>query len=76
MVVLFATGGKRRRAGDTLNTAWLRCGKMGRLKSRIREAIFMKVIDIRSDTITLPTEEMRQAMYRAELGDDCYEQRN
>jgi len=32
----------------------------------------MKVIDLRSDTITLPTEEMRQAMYYAELGDDVY----
>ena len=32
----------------------------------------MKAIDLRSDTITLPTEEMRQAMYRAELGDDVF----
>jgi len=32
----------------------------------------MKIIDMRSDTITLPTEEMRQAMYEAELGDDVY----
>jgi len=30
----------------------------------------MKVIDLRSDTVTLPTEEMRQAMYEAKLGDD------
>lgn len=30
----------------------------------------MKVIDIRSDTVTKPTEEMRMAMYRAEVGDD------
>lgn len=29
-------------------------------------------IDLRSDTLTLPTEAMRQAMYRAELGDDVY----
>src|SRR5690349_25081217 len=28
------------------------------------------MIDLRSDTITLPTEEMREAMHRAELGDD------
>jgi threonine aldolase len=28
------------------------------------------MIDLRSDTITLPTEEMREAMQRAELGDD------
>ena len=32
----------------------------------------MKIIDMRSDTITLPTEKMRQAMYQAELGDDVY----
>ncbi len=32
----------------------------------------MKVVDLRSDTVTLPTDEMRQAMYQAELGDDDY----
>jgi len=32
----------------------------------------MKVIDLRSDTVTLPTPAMREAMYRAELGDDVY----
>lgn len=32
----------------------------------------MKVIDLRSDTITLPTEEMRRAMYDAEVGDDVF----
>jgi len=32
----------------------------------------MKIIDLRSDTVTLPTKEMRQAMYEAELGDDFY----
>jgi len=32
----------------------------------------MKSIDLRSDTVTLPTPEMREAMYRAELGDDGY----
>ena len=30
----------------------------------------MKIIDIRSDTVTKPTEEMRMAMYKAEVGDD------
>ena len=30
------------------------------------------VIDIRSDTVTLPTKEMRQAMAEAEVGDDVY----
>jgi len=30
----------------------------------------LKTIDLRSDTVTLPTPSMREAMYRAELGDD------
>lgn len=30
----------------------------------------MDVIDLRSDTVTLPSPAMREAMYRAELGDD------
>jgi threonine aldolase len=32
----------------------------------------MKVVDLRSDTVTKPSPEMRQAMYEAELGDDVY----
>jgi len=32
----------------------------------------MNSIDLRSDTITLPTEEMRRAMYEAEVGDDVH----
>ena len=32
----------------------------------------VRVIDIRSDTVTLPTKEMRQAMTEAEVGDDVY----
>jgi threonine aldolase len=32
----------------------------------------MKWIDLRSDTVTLPTEKMRTAMGRAQLGDDVY----
>jgi len=32
----------------------------------------VKIIDMRSDTIALPTEKMRRAMYEAELGDDVY----
>ena len=32
----------------------------------------MKWIDLRSDTVTLPTEKMRKAMAEAELGDDVY----
>jgi threonine aldolase len=32
----------------------------------------MKTIDLRSDTITLPTPAMREAIYKAELGDDVF----
>ncbi|MCH8118825.1 MAG: low-specificity L-threonine aldolase [Planctomycetes bacterium] len=32
----------------------------------------MKTIDLRSDTVTLPTPTMREAIYRAELGDDVF----
>jgi len=32
----------------------------------------MKLIDLRSDTVTKPTPEMRRAMYEAEVGDDVY----
>ena len=32
----------------------------------------MKRYDLRSDTITKPTDEMRKAMYQAEVGDDVY----
>jgi threonine aldolase len=30
------------------------------------------LIDLRSDTVTMPTAAMREAMYRAEVGDDVY----
>ena len=30
------------------------------------------VVDLRSDTVTLPTAEMRRAMAEAEVGDDVY----
>ena len=32
----------------------------------------MKIIDLRSDTVTHPTEEMRRAMYESRVGDDIY----
>ena len=32
----------------------------------------MRRVDLRSDTVTLPTDEMREAIARAELGDDGY----
>lgn len=32
----------------------------------------MKIVDLRSDTVTFPTDEMRKAIYQAELGDDVF----
>jgi len=32
----------------------------------------MREVDLRSDTVTKPTPDMRQAMYEAEVGDDVY----
>ena len=32
----------------------------------------MKYIDLRSDTVTTPTKEMRQAMFEAPVGDDVF----
>ena len=32
----------------------------------------MKIIDMRSDTVTKPTPEMREAMAKAEVGDDVF----
>ncbi len=32
----------------------------------------MEIIDLRSDTVTIPTPEMREAMFKAEVGDDVY----
>ena len=34
----------------------------------------MKIIDLRSDTVTHPTDAMRQAMFEAEVGDDVFEE--
>jgi threonine aldolase len=42
------------------------------VKTSTEKVAIMKIIDLRSDTITLPTEEMRRAMYEAELGDDVH----
>lgn len=33
----------------------------------------MRIVDLRSDTLTLPTEDMRQSMAEAQLGDDSYD---
>lgn len=44
----------------------LKCNK----NTYIERKIYM--IDLRSDTVTRPTEEMRRAAYEAEVGDDVY----
>jgi len=42
--------------------------------STFKEKINLKKIDLRSDTVTLPTDEMREAMNNAEVGDDVYQE--
>lgn len=42
------------------------------LARRLLESSDMKTIDLRSDTVTRPTEAMRRAMATAEVGDDVY----
>lgn len=42
------------------------------LVSACAEGKQMSMIDLRSDTVTKPTKEMRSAMYNAEVGDDGY----
>ena len=34
----------------------------------------MKVFDLRSDTVTLPSPKIRQAIFDAELGDDVFQE--
>ena len=42
------------------------------MPDKLTENIFMKIIDLRSDTITRPDEGMRRAMAQAEVGDDVF----
>ncbi len=44
----------------------------GYICQRGPEKKHMKIIDLRSDTVTLPTPAMREAIYHAELGDDVF----
>ena len=42
--------------------------------SNLNKIFNRKKIDLRSDTVTLPTDEMRDAMSNAEVGDDVYQE--
>jgi len=42
--------------------------------SSLNKIFNRKKIDLRSDTVTLPTDEMREAMSNAEVGDDVYQE--
>ena len=41
---------------------------------KLNKRINLKKIDLRSDTVTLPTDEMRDAMNNAKVGDDVYQE--
>ena len=43
-----------------------------RTESSAQFVRLLSVIDLRSDTVTKPTEQMRQAMLAAPVGDDVY----
>src|SRR5256712_13163611 len=46
---------------------------MGQARRAAAAATLMHdIVDLRSDTLTLPTPEMREAMARAEVGDDVW----
>ncbi len=50
-----------------------RCYTSGRIDPAFDDGEFcMRTIDLRSDTVTLPTPEMRRAIAEAPLGDDVY----
>src|ERR671937_2239359 len=38
----------------------------------LRTVSTVRVVDLRSDTLTMPSPEMRRAMHEAELGDDVF----
>ena len=46
---------------------------IGKEREKIVEHLY-KRFDFRSDTVTVPTQEMREAMYKAEVGDDVLEE--
>lgn len=47
-------------------------GRTSALERLLLESSGMKTIDLRSDTVTQPTDAMRKAMASAEVGDDVY----
>ena len=42
------------------------------VKHYLEDVFMMRKIDLRSDTVTQPSPQMREAMMRAELGDDVF----
>jgi len=60
---------------QTIQFFRLRLESLGAIDVRVGdkiEEVEDKMIDLRSDTVTQPTEAMRLAMSRAEVGDDVY----
>ncbi len=45
---------------------------MYNIPNKLYGGVLLKYIDLRSDTVTMPTEEMRKAMAEAVVGDDVY----
>jgi threonine aldolase len=45
---------------------------MGNSMTRKQTIFHIQVVDLRSDTVSKPTQEMRKAMFEAVVGDDVY----
>lgn len=61
------------RAGCVGDLKLVAKGKFGALyENEAAKLPSRRVIDVRSDTVTKPTQEMRLAMFEAEVGDDVY----
>ena len=54
------------------NNGFIRCCYYANMSSETVSKPY--VIDLRSDTATKPTKEMRDAMTSAKLGDDCFKE--
>ena len=62
----------RKMAAETINDHDCPLAKRQKSVDTIDNSECTRLIDVRSDTVTKPTKEMREAMARAEVGDDVY----
>ncbi|ETO06892.1 hypothetical protein RFI_30498, partial [Reticulomyxa filosa] len=63
--------GKKVKIKINMRASWLKYSHNFNTRS-LQTKIYEKKIDLRSDTVTLPTAAMRQAMLESKVGDDVY----